>query len=329
MELNDIIEQADIVSYISQFCDLEEKQDGEYWGLSPLKEEHTPSFSVNAELQRFYDFSSGQGGNILDFIKAYYGCDLRKGISILKEFANVKDGDEILPSKRLQATSIAKKFRTRPKQVKQSKSEILKPNYMERYERRPDKLEAWREEGITPESMERFLVRYDTFSDRIVFPLRNPSGDIINVCGRTLDPLYKEHKQRKYTYFKPLGVLNTIYGLAENKEAILQRKEIILFEGAKSVLIADGWGLKNTGAILTSHLNSYQFKLLIQLGVTVVFALDAEVDIRQDANIQKLLPYVKVEWVKNRGNLLDDKDSPVDKGKEVFKELYHHRVRLR
>lgn len=59
MEVSDLIQQTDIVEYISQYCTLTERSDGEWWGLSPLKEENTPSFSVNREEQVFYDFSSG------------------------------------------------------------------------------------------------------------------------------------------------------------------------------------------------------------------------------------------------------------------------------
>lgn len=249
-------------------------------------------------------------------------------MKILKKYADIKDDGKSEPSQRLQATRVAKKFKRQPKKEKESKCTILPLDYMNRYEKNEDKLSIWREEGITPESMERFSVRYDPFSDRIVYPIRNMQGDIINVCGRTLDPDYKEHKQRKYTYFKPLGTLDTIYGFAENREEILKKREIILFEGAKSVMIADGWGIKNTGAVLTSHINDAQFKLLIRLGVTVVFALDAEIDIRDDANIKKLLPYTKVEWVRNRRDLLEDKDAPVDKGFEVFQTLYEERGRL-
>ena len=93
-------------------------------------------------------------------------------------------------------------------------------------------------------------------------------------------------------------------------------------------MIADSWGVHNTGAILTSHLNPYQFNLLIQLGVHVVFALDAEVNIEEDANIMKLRPYVQLEWVRNRRSLLKDKDSPVDRGFEIFQTLYAERRRL-
>lgn len=202
MEVSEIIECVDILSYISQFCELEERQDGEYWGLSPLKEENTPSFSVNVDKQRFYDFSSGKGGNVLDFIRQYHDCDFREGLKILKKYANITEDHKAVSSQRLQATSIAKKFRRHQKKEKETKSSILPPDYMNRYERNPNKLSVWREEGITAESMERFSVRYDPFSDRIVYPIRNMQGEIINVCGRTLDPDYKAKKQRKYTYFK-------------------------------------------------------------------------------------------------------------------------------
>lgn len=328
MEVADIIDQIDILSYISQFCELEEKPDGEFWGCSPLKDENTPSFSVNTEKQRFYDFSSGQGGTVLDFAIAYHKCGFSKALQLLKDYAKISD-DTVLTSTRLQATSIAKKFGRKRRKNPEPRGSPLPEDYMERYERNPDKLRIWQDEGITPESMERFQVRYDPVSDRLVYPIRDMHGQIINVGGRTLDPDFKAKKLRKYTYFKPLGVLDTIYGFAENREEIMRKKEIILFEGAKSVMLADGWGIRNCGAILTSHLNPQQFRHLIRLGVTVVFALDAEVDIRQDTNIRKLLPYTRVEWVRNRRMLLNDKDSPVDQGCEIFQVLYAERGRLR
>lgn len=329
MRVSEIIEQVDIVEYISQFCDLTLKQDGEYWGLSPLKYENTPSFSVNKEIQKFYDFSSGTGGNILDFICEYHQCGFQKGVQILKKYANISDDGEECVVTRLLATSIAKKYQANRKQNKQSKGIILPDNYMERFDFDEQKLAEWEKEGISKETLLRFQVRYDPFSNRLVFPIRNLDGEIINVCGRTLDPKYKEKGLRKYTYFKPLGVLNTIYGLSANREVIKNKKEIILFEGAKSVMLAHTWGIQNTGAILTSHLNPYQFKILIQLGVHIVFALDSEVDIRKDKNIMKLLPYASVEWVCNRDSLLEPKDAPVDRGYEVFQKLYEERWRFR
>lgn len=331
MEVYEIVEAVDILEYISQYCELEQRQDGEYWGLSPLKDEVTPSFSVNPDIQRFYDFSSGQGGDVLEFVCKYHRCDFRKGLDILKKYANIDDasGDD-RPKRRLLSASIARRYAGKTKKpVKESKSVILQPDYMDRYEWNEDRLSEWKREGISEESMRKYQVRYDPFSNRIVFPVRNTSGDIINVCGRTLDPDFKQKGLRKYTYFKQLGILDTIYGLAENRDEIIKKNEIILFEGAKSVMIADSWGIQNTGAILTSHLNPYQLDLLIQLGVRTVFALDAEIDIREDKNIMKLRPYVQLEWVRNRHSLLKEKDSPVDRGMEVFQTLYEERWRLK
>lgn len=329
MEVSEILEAVDIYDYISQFCELEQRSDGEYWGLSPLKEENTPSFSVNTEKQRFYDFSSGCGGNLLDFITKYYNCDFHKGLSILKKYANISDSGEEELCTRLLATKIAKRYRVNVKEEKEVSYSALPDDYMSRYEWNEDKLSIWEQEGISKESMRKFGVMYDAFSDRIVYPIRDSHGKIVNVSGRTLDPDFKAKGLRKYTYFRSINSQHNIFGLAENLHSICEKKEIILFEGAKSVMQADTWGITNTGAILTSHLNPAQFKLLIQLGVRVVFALDAEVNIREDSNIMKLIPYVNVEWVKNRRGLLDDKDAPVDKGLEVFQTLYKERVRLR
>lgn len=170
---------------------------------------------------------------------------------------------------------------------------------------------------------------YDAFSDRLVYPIRNLDGKIVNIGGRTLDPDWKAKGLRKYTYFYQWGSMEIIYGLADNMEEILRKREVILFEGCKSVLLADSWGIKNCGAVLTSHLSAAQFKILAKLGCRVVFALDKEVRIREDHNIQKLRNYVEVEYLWDKRDLLDEKDAPVDKGLEVFLELYEGRLRYK
>ena len=48
MDLDDLIKSIDIVDYLSQFVDLEQRGD-EFWGLSCFKDENTPSFSVRRE----------------------------------------------------------------------------------------------------------------------------------------------------------------------------------------------------------------------------------------------------------------------------------------
>lgn len=276
----------------------------------------------------FYDFSSGLGGNVYTFTKHYFGCTSREAVEKLKNYIGY-DGSVGSLDRKMAATAVCKRFRPSEKHSKPSSAKIFPDDYMKRYEKSDEKLSAWRKEGISRESLDRFQVYYDRFSDRLVYPIRNIDGNIVNIGGRTLDPDWKAKDLRKYCYFHSWGSLDTIYGLAENKKFIDQSKEIILFEGCKSVLLADTWGIRNCGAILTSHLNVLQMKILAKLGYRVVFALDKDVDVRKDHNVNKLKQYVKVEYLYDRDNLLDDKDAPVDKGEEIFRRLYENRLRFR
>lgn len=323
MELCDLIESIDIVEYISQFVDLEQRGD-EFWGLSPFKDEKTPSFSVRRENGTFYDFSSGIGGNVFTFTKHYFRCSSSDAVQKLQDYAGC-DGETMRVREKLDATQVCLKFRKHERAKKQESGVILPDDVMLRYEKRPDKLAVWKAEGISDDSLVKFQVFYDAFSDRLVYPIRNMDGKIVNIGGRTLDPAWKEKKLRKYTYLYSWGTVNTIYGMPENMDEIKKKHEVIIFEGCKSVLLANSWGIRNTGAILTSHLNPNQLKILAKLGCRVVFALDKDVDIRKDHNIQKLKQYVQVQYIYDAQNLLQPKDSPVDRGAEIFRTLYDKR----
>lgn len=331
MEVADIIEQVDVVEYISQYCELEEKG-GELWAISPFNpSERTPSFSVRPETKKFYDFSVGYGGNIIDFITRLDGVSVFQAVQKLKAFAHIQETEDG-PVTKLEASRIAKKYKVNERNTPVMTAKFLPENHMECYEFRKDKLQLWVDEGISWEALKRFGVRYDALDDRIVYPIRDYDGRIFSVSGRTCDPDYKAKKIRKYTYMGSIGTLATIYGYAENKKEILAKKEIIIFEGAKSVMAAWGWGYENGAALLTSHLSQNQFEALIKLssfhGVEIVFALDSDVDISKDERIMRLKQYAKVSWVKNRAKLLEDKMSPVDQGREIWERLYVQRERL-
>lgn len=328
LELKELIQSIDIVEYISQFVDLTLKGE-EYWGLSPFKDEKTPSFSVKKEPPFFYDYSSGIGGNLYTFVKEYNHCSNREAVETIKKYAGYEGKVDVRDGK-MAATLDCKRYMRPRTPSKTPSSSIISPDHMTRYEKRDDKLAVWKQEGISREVLDKFEVYYDGFSDRLVYPIRNLEGNIVNIGGRALDPKWKEKQMRKYTYlFSWGGAMAVIYGLYENMDAILKSKEVIIFEGCKSVLIASTWGIRNCAALLTSHLNPNQMKILARLGCRVVFALDKEVDIRKDRQIDKLRHYVNCEYLFDSGNLLDSKDSPVDKGKEIYKKLYDGRFRLR
>ena len=330
MTVEELLEQVDIVDYISQYVELERKGD-EWWGISPFTEppEKTPSFSVRREKRAWFDFSSGRAGNALTFTKFYFGCDGREAFDRLAEYLGL-EGEELVPRNKLTATSICKQFKAQKKYEKTGTPIKLPSDFMNRYDSSLSKVQLWRDEGISDEILQKFQVSYDSFSNRIVYPIRDASGTIVNIGGRALDRDYKEKGQRKYCYFYkwPCG-MNLLYGLYENRESILQKREIILFEGCKSVLKAASWGVDNCAALLTSHLSQNQMKILLKLGVNTVFALDRDVNVRADHNIGKLRSYCSVYYLLDSENLLEEKDSPVDRGFDVFQTLYEGRLRYR
>ena len=48
---------------------------GQYWYLSPFREEKTPSFKVNDRLNEWYDFGAATGGDLVELGKHLYGTD--------------------------------------------------------------------------------------------------------------------------------------------------------------------------------------------------------------------------------------------------------------
>lgn len=62
-----------IVEYLKQIGYLPEKiRNGQYWYLSPLREERTPSFKVNERLGEWYDFGIAEGGDLIELGKQLY-----------------------------------------------------------------------------------------------------------------------------------------------------------------------------------------------------------------------------------------------------------------
>ena len=331
MTVEELIKQVDIVEIASRFTELEEKS-GEFWGISPLTypPEKTPSFSVRRETGRFYDFSSGQGGGCIKLLQLCAGMTTQQAIEELKRVAGVSDEIDVSYRQKMDATKCCMKFLRSKSSEKPSNPTVLPTDYMDRFEFRKDKLKLWEDEGISYDTMRKFDVMYDSFTDQIVYPVKNLDGKIVNVGYRVLDPDWKAKGMHKYGYRQSFGgAMNIVYGLYDNLEEVKRKHEVIIFEGCKSVLKAYTWGFKNAAALSTSHLSTGQMKILMKLGCDVVFMLDQEIDIHKDENIKTLKNYVNTYYYFDYSDLLEPKDAPVDKGVDVFKKLYEERLRYK
>jgi DNA primase len=67
--------EMDMVDYLSRLGYEPAKiRNADYWYLSPLRNEKTPSFKVNRKLNRWYDHGLGKGGNLIDFAILHQNC---------------------------------------------------------------------------------------------------------------------------------------------------------------------------------------------------------------------------------------------------------------
>ena len=326
-DIQDITEAVDVVEYIARYIELEEKN-GEYFGLCPFHKDINPSFSITPETQLWYCFGCHTGGTVIDFVKKYNRCSYFEAIETLAKYANIDADTNLVQPRHLNTAKVMRQFTIQNTKEKAATYKVLPDDVMQRYEDVGVEGDIWRNEGIGNEVMQRYQVRYDRYANRLVFPIRNPQGQIISISGRTLDPNWKEKGLRKYNYYTSLGRMDTLFGLYENRDMISQHHEVIVFEGAKSVFKAEQWGYGNAVASLTSRINQYQMKLLINLGCRVVIAFDSEVNIQSLDFIKTLRHFLPIEAVINRDHLLPDKASPVDATKEIWEYLYKNRVVL-
>lgn len=88
----DNIRNRDIVSYLNTIGHSPEKSNrSSHWYLSPLRNENTASFKVDPKLNRWYDFGTGEGGDIIDLILRLKGWTFTQ----LMESENPFDGKVI------------------------------------------------------------------------------------------------------------------------------------------------------------------------------------------------------------------------------------------
>ena len=208
---------------------------------------------------------------------------------------------------------------------------------------------AWLKDGITPEVMDKFQIKFSISQNKIIIPHFDINGRLIGIRGRALNPTeieesgkYRPIQIGQQLYTHPLQF--NLYGIYEHQNGIRRRKSAIIAEGEKSVMINNTFygELSNAVACCGSTFNKYHVSLLTDiLGANeIVVALDKEyTDWRSEkarkyrARIEEMCKryhnQAEFSYIWDYDNLLEEKDSPFDKGKEVFEYLYKNRIKVR
>ena len=295
----------------------------EWRGLSPFTQEKSPSFFVNDQKMAWFDFSSGQNGNIFDFLIATEGLSFREAVERLAAEAGVSlpvSSPEVEQREKRRASlqevveiaakffedQLAGRFGVRARAYLAERGlgpEIQKvfrlgysPN--ERYALR-DHLAS---KGASAETMieagllvhgEDIAVPYDRFRDRVMFPICDRSGRTIAFGGRAMS----KEVQAKYLnspetpLFHKGGVL---YNHHNARKTAHDKGTVIAVEGYVDVISMSAVGFGHVVAPLGTALTPDQIQLMWTMAPEPILCFDGDRAGRKAANraIDVALPLI-------------------------------------
>lgn len=302
--ISDVKENNDIVAVVSEYVNL--KQRGRsFTGLCPFHSEKTPSFTVSREKQLFHCFGCGAGGDVITFIMRIENLTFGAALRFLAERAGIQlPAFQLSPTGRKHREERERLYRLNAfaaafyqKILWQTKTGEKAVAYLEArgitrataekfgLGYAPPQWTAlvglFRKKGIALTEAEKAgLVCgggdgfYDRFRDRLLFPITNPRGQIIGFGGRLLGDGQPKYLNSPETLVYQKG--RSLYGLAEAREGIRRRGQVIVVEGYMDVLQAHQQGIDEVVASSGTALTPEQVRLLKRYSDRVLIAYDAD-----------------------------------------------------
>lgn len=335
--LDELRDKIDLLEY-AESKGFEFKRSGkDYFTHCPLHTDNTPSLSISEDedgLHRnFYCHSCKQGGGIIKWLVVIEQISFNDAVKKASELADM-DMSKMCQS----PTVIMLRNQSREQKKIINRKDIqhtfLPESTLDKYsiERVPE----WEAEGISQDTIREFDIRIDKGGNRIIYPVRDSDGNLINIKGRTRYQDYKKMRIAKYKNYYPVNGLDYFQNLDRAKPYILEADEIIIFESIKSVMKCYDWGIKNVVSAETHALTDGQIKEILQLGCSnVVVAFDKDVEFHSAKEremrrqMNKLKIFSNLYYIYDQTNILGEKDSPADMGEENWEFLYKNRRRWR
>ena len=208
----------------------------------------------------------------------------------------------------------------------------------------------WEKEGISRETMKRNLIGYYLGEDQITIPHFDKDNRFIGLRGRFVVSddadrygKYRPLRVNGVMYSHPLGL--NLYNLNNSQENIKKFKKVIVFESEKATLSYQSYvGKENdiSVAVCGFSISAYQMKLLLDLNPEeIIIAFDRQFlePNKGDLEFQKLEKnfislskkyshFTKISFIFDKNKLTDYKDSPIDKGWDIFIKLFKERIYL-
>lgn len=278
--------------------------------------------------------------SIYKFLENYYktrNIEYNWGQDILKVVFQCSAATELTTKETIFKQSLKDKYRKR----QSIQLAAYSPNVLESFVKQYPI--EWLEDNISAGAMDKYNIRYSISQNKIIIPHYDINNRLVGIRGRALN-----ESEIAYAKYAPVKIEDIVYkhklslnlyGLNHNWENIKELGICYIAESEKAVLQSELFGEKNcTVAICGSSLNIYQIKLLMQhcQPKEIVLCLDKEELPGEDKYFYKLWDmcskyklYTNMSFIYDRENLLNLKDSPFDRGRNIFNKLLEKRVKVK
>ena len=349
--LDEIKTRLKVSTVVSKSVSLK-KRGKEYVGLSPFKNEKTPSFTVNDEKEFYHCFATSEHGNIFDFVMKTQNLKFGEAVKHLanlagmqpymfskedeerekkwKEYSSIFNvyvnfyHDELIKNEAYSNVRDYLKNRSLDKdQVKKFKIGYIEknPSFFEKLKK------DFSEETLIETGLfyfdEKKKIFIERFRGRLIFPINNIAGQPIALGGRIIeksDYLAKYINSPETIFFKKGS---NLYNLDLARKLSNKLDHIYLVEGYMDVVGLSKNGIENTVANLGTSLTDRQILILNQFFDDIIICFDGDESgykaaLRAAENsIKELRPEKQISFL-----FLPDKEDPdsfVNKnGKDYF-----------
>ncbi|MDD5469428.1 MAG: DNA primase [Candidatus Peribacteraceae bacterium] len=271
--------------------------------LCPFHNDTHPSMVVSPDKGIAFCFACNTGGDIFSFYQSIEGIDFRQAIKDLAERTGVE-----LP----QALPVAKESKDEKERLRSCLEEAL--TFFRGQLTKSEKAKAYlHDRKIPAEQIEQFAIGYapdsfsityehllkagfskseiikaglgvqkdlkegkiyDRFRNRLIFPIHDVRGQLVGFGGRTLG-----EDDAKYINSSEGPLYNKseiLYGMHHAKEALREKKTVIMVEGYFDVLACHRVGISNVVAVSGTALTEKHVRIIKRSCETVTLCLDQD-----------------------------------------------------
>ncbi|WP_428938872.1 DNA primase [Fontivita pretiosa] len=300
-----VLQAVDLVELIGRTVKLK-RRGRNYVGLCPFHNEKTPSFTVDPAKRYFRCYGCRESGNAIDFVMKRDRIDFVEALQQLAREYNIElprlgSSRQNLSQRQslLEAHSAACGFFE--KLLADPQLGAAARDYLSRRGFSVDTLKRF-QIGLAIDSwdallrsaaMKRFspqqlaeagLVKvrengggyYDTFRNRIMFPIRDEQGRIIAFGGRAMPGSTDPAKYLNSPETPLFSKSRCVFGLDLARQKIVEQRMVAVVEGYTDVVMAHQYGATNVVSVLGTALTEQHVSILRRFADRIVLLFDAD-----------------------------------------------------